>query len=107
MLYLFLIIQEVISEQRVACAAGLFSLAGSESASSGDDLGLTSQGQGAVKVTAVIHTATDSVTSHSDLGTHNVCAWLLGRLYSALEGSGSCTTSGKVKVSHKVRTLML
>ena len=87
--------QDVISEQRVACAAGLFSLAGSESTSCEDDLGLTSEGQGALKVTTVIQTATDTVSSHSDLGTHNVCSWLLGRLYSALQGSGSGNASGE------------
>ena len=87
----------MISEQRAACAAGVFSLAGSESTSCEDDLGLIPEGQGGLKVTTVIQTATEMVASHSDLGTHNVCAWLLGRLYSALEGVSSSSGSGSCR----------
>ena len=87
----------MISEQRVACAAGVFSLAGSEGTSSEDDLVLIAEGQGGLKVTTVIQTAIEMIASHSDLGTHNVCAWLLGRLYSALGSGSSSSGSGRLR----------
>ncbi len=84
--------QEVVGEQRVACASGLFALAGSETPSSEDDMG---SGTTPVSATAVVEAAQRVMTAaHCDLRAHTTCAWLLARLHAALEGNSAGGETG-------------